>query len=395
MADSIKDISKVLSLRRIVIPIILGIAAAGFLLVRSLNETRYVEVNQGSYAWQDSNGNGLVDYDDPQEFKESPNGSFDEMSFAEMLSTQKWGTHTLIGLGLALLMIVVRDGGYMYRIRVLTDNKLSWRQSFRTIMLWEFASALTPSVVGGSGIAIFILNREGINLGKSTATVFITALMDELFYVLTVPLVLLIVGADQLFPESWAGSTFIFSSLKPLFLFGYFFIVVLTLFISLSIFFFPHKFKRIVQRIFTMRLLKRWLRRATKMGDEVIIASRELKDKRFSFWAKAFGSTYASWTARFLTLNFLLMAFTQDFDHVIAYGKQLVMWVIMLISPTPRSSGVAELALDSFFNDLFESGMTLFLIAVLWRLLTYFLYLFIGAAIFPSWLKTTASLVSR
>jgi len=144
-----------------------------------------------------------------------------------------------------------------------------------------------------------------------------------------------------------------------------------------------------------MRLLKRWLRRATKMGDEVIIASRELKDKRFSFWAKAFGSTYASWTARFLTLNFLLMAFTQDFDHVIAYGKQLVMWVIMLISPTPGSSGVAELALDSFFNDLFESGMTLFLIAVLWRLLTYFLYLFIGAAIFPSWLKTTASLVSR
>ena len=73
MADSIKDISKALSLRRIIIPIILGIAAAGFLLVRSLNETRYVEVNQGAYVWQDSNGNGLVDYDDPQEFIESPN----------------------------------------------------------------------------------------------------------------------------------------------------------------------------------------------------------------------------------------------------------------------------------------------------------------------------------
>ena len=60
-------------------------------------------------------------------------------------------------------MVVIRDLGYMYRIRVLTDKYLSWRKSFDVIMLWEFASALTPSVVGGSGIAIFILNREKIN----------------------------------------------------------------------------------------------------------------------------------------------------------------------------------------------------------------------------------------
>ena len=121
----------------------------------------------------------------------------------------------------------------------------------------------------------------------------------------------------------------------------------------------------------------------------------ELKNKRMSFWAKAFGSTYISWTARFLTLNFIILAFTSNFDHVVVYGKQLVMWVIMLISPTPGSSGVAELALDSFFSDLFDTGMTLFLIAVIWRVVTYFLYLFVGALIFPKWLRTTQSLVSR
>lgn len=395
MSESDHDISKTLSLRRIVIPIILGVAAAGFLLVRSLNETRYVEAEHGSFAWVDDNENGLIDFDDSAEFIESEDGSFNEMSFADMLKTQDWGAHTFLGLCLALLMIVVRDWGYMYRIRVLTDNKLSWKQSFRTIMLWEFASALTPSVVGGSAVAIFILNREGINLGKSTTTVFVTALMDELFYVVTVPVILLAVGVDQLFPESWSGSTFIFSSIKPLFFLGYFFMVALTLIIILSIFYFPHKFKRIIQRIFTLRILKRWLRRATRMGDEVIIASKELKNKRMSFWAKAFGSTYISWTARFLTLNFIILAFTADFDHVVVYGKQLVMWVIMLISPTPGSSGVAELALDSFFSDFFDTGMTLFLVAIIWRVVTYFIYLFVGALIFPKWLRTTQSLVSR
>lgn len=395
MSDSDINISQQLGMRRLIIPIILGIAAAAFLLVRSLNETRFVEVDHGAYSWVDSNGNGVVDFNDESEFVEAENGTFELMTFTRMLSDQNWGSHTLWGIGLALLMVVIRDGGYMYRIRMLTDNVLSWRQSFRVIMLWEFASALTPSVVGGSGVAIFILNREGINLGKSTATVFVTALMDEMFYIITVPLIFLIVGSEQLFPEYWAGSTFIFSSIKPLFFLGYSFIVFLTLIIALSIFFFPHKFKRIVQRIFTIRILKRWLRRATRMGDEVIIASRELKDKNFSYWAKGFGTTYMSWTARFLTLNFLILAFTSDFDHLVAYGKQLVMWVIMLISPTPGSSGVAELALDSFFSDIFDAGVTLFLIAVIWRIVTYFIYLFIGAIIFPKWLRTTQSLVAR
>jgi len=50
------------------------------------------------------------------------------------------------------------------RIRALTDQELSWRQSFNVIMLWEFASALAPGMLGGGFVfAIFILNRERIN----------------------------------------------------------------------------------------------------------------------------------------------------------------------------------------------------------------------------------------
>ena len=102
---------------------------------------------------------------------------------------------------LALIATAFRDIGYVYRIRVLTDGHLTWRTGFDVTMLWEFASALTPSVVGGSGIAMFIIDREGIPLGRSTAVVFVTALMDELFYVVMVPILFLIVGLDALFPQ--------------------------------------------------------------------------------------------------------------------------------------------------------------------------------------------------
>jgi glycosyltransferase 2 family protein len=387
------DIKKQFGLRRILLPVLIGVIAASYLLISNLNDLRYVAADpgEGTHSWVDANGNGQVDYAIPEEFVVSENGQYSARSFRDILAHQDWGADLVIALFLALLTVVLRDLGYIFRIRHLTDGKLSWRQSFDTIMLWEFASALTPSVVGGSGIAIFILNREGINLGKSTATVFVTALLDELFYVILVPIVILLVGSDLLFPATWAGDSWISSSVKPLFFIGYFFIVFLTATIFAAIFWFPEKFKRILMSIFTLRILRRWLRRATRVGDEVVISSEELKGKSLRWWSTSFGVTFMSWIFRFMTLNFLLFAFVSDFNQLVALGRQLVMWVIMLISPTPGSSGVAELALNSFFSDWFDDGVTLFLIAIMWRLLTYFIYLFVGVLVLPGWLKRTAT----
>ena len=89
-------------------------------------------------------------------------------------------------------MVFIRDAAYVVRIKILSLGELSWRSSFNTVMLWEFASALTPTVIGGSAFAVLILKREGMNLGSSVATILITALMDELFYVLAVPTLLLL-----------------------------------------------------------------------------------------------------------------------------------------------------------------------------------------------------------
>ena len=83
---------------------------------------------------------------------------------------------------LVLLAAIVRDWGYMYRIRTLTHADLSWLSSFYVIVLWEFSSAVTPSVVGGSLVAIFLLLKEGINLGRSLAYVIITSILDNLFF---------------------------------------------------------------------------------------------------------------------------------------------------------------------------------------------------------------------
>ncbi|MGK0209658.1 MAG: Fe2+ transport system protein B, partial [Patescibacteria group bacterium] len=160
------DIRKSLSWRKMILPLVLGLSAAMYLLVSSLGEQRFFKVTQGEgeYEWQDSNNNGVVDTIVPAEFVDSESGDYVFDSVQSMILQIDWNSSVFFCLFLALFTVFLRDFGYMYRIRVLTDKFFSWKEAFQVIMLWEFSSALTPSVVGGSGVAIFIINIEVLYL---------------------------------------------------------------------------------------------------------------------------------------------------------------------------------------------------------------------------------------
>jgi uncharacterized membrane protein YbhN (UPF0104 family) len=313
--------------------------------------------------------------------------SFDVENFKAI----DWTWSSSFWIVVSLIMMAIRDLAYMYRIRVLTDYQINWRNSFDTIMLWEFASAITPSVVGGSGVAIYIVNKEGVSMGKSTAVVMTTAMLDELFYILMVPIVILAVVFQDLFPVDMQKQIFGYTlGTEGIFLVGYGFIVFLTSVISYAIFFRPRGFKWVLLKIFRLPFLRKRRIDAAATGDEIIVTSKELKGKPFKFWFKAFAATLFSWTARYWVVNFLILAFVSVDQHLLIYARQLVMWVIMLISPTPGGTGVAELAFSGFLKDFIPLGLAATL-AFLWRLVSYYPYLFIGAIILPRWIKKTHS----
>ena len=312
---------------------------------------------------------------------------FDPKNFENL----SWSWTATFWIIVAVLMIALRDFAYMVRIRILTDNNISWRNSFDTIMLWEFASAITPSVVGGSGVAIYIVNKEGVSLGRSTAVVLSSAFLDELFYIIMVPTIIAIVGVTQLFPEGLDKEIFgVMWGTKDLFVVGYCFILFLTSFICYAIFFRPRGFKWLLLKIFNLPFLQKWRVQAGETGDEIMVTSKELRHKPISFWLKAFGATFASWTARFWVVNFIILAFTSVDSHLLIYARQLVMWVILLISPTPGGTGVAEFAFSGFLSLFIPLGLAGTL-AFIWRLISYYPYLFIGAIILPRWVRRTHS----
>ncbi len=287
---------------------------------------------------------------------------------------------------LAIAMETLRDVAYMYRIRLLTDKVIDWKKSFQVIMLWEFASALTPSVVGGSAVALFIVDKEINNVGKSTAIVMITALLDELFYIIMVPLSFLFIGDNELFINTefnifgWGQFP-----TKLVFFMGYGFILILTSIIFIAIFFRPKLFKLVLSTLFSIRLFRRWHYKAIKVGDDIIITSHELKGKSVWFWTKLFGLTIVSWTARFAVINMLIMIVNGHGNQILIFARQLIMWVILLISPTPGGSGIAEYMLPKFLGEF--TGAYSNEIALSWRLLSYYSYLIIGSIVLPLWLK--------
>lgn len=295
---------------------------------------------------------------------------------------------SLFWIGAAFAVLLVRDLGYMYRIRHLTSKMLSWKSSFFVVILWEFASAVTPSAVGGTALAAFIINREGIPFGKSLAYVMLTATFDNLFFVIA-SIVVISFAPFDLFPSDFTDGI----NLVPIFTISVSLITFYTFLMTFGLLARPKFFKLLLVRLATLKIFGRWRRKFVKMaiesGNDVITASNALKGENKMYWLKAALSTVFIWTARYFMLNCLIAAFVElDFaDHLKIFSRQIVMWVVMLISPTPGSTGTAEYTFERFFNEFFQYGGLTLVVAVFWRLFTYYAYLLLGVLVLPRWVK--------
>jgi uncharacterized protein (TIRG00374 family) len=308
--------------------------------------------------------------------KEFNPSAFDEIDFT-------W--FSVFWLIMAVVCIVGRDLGYIMRIRTLSENQLTWRQAFRVIMLWEFTSAVTPSSIGGTSVALMYIHKEGISIGKSSAMVMLTSLLDELYFVLMFPILMLSIGIPLLFEiEDSPGWT---HGMLWLAMTGYIIKFAWVMALVYGIFINPKGLGKMIFIIFKLPFLKRWKRKAVKALREIELSSTELKSKKKSFWIKACVTTFISWTSRYWIVNCLFLAFFLVHDHFLIFARQLVMWVAMLITPTPGGSGIAEIMFSRYLGEFIKIEGFAVALALLWRLVTYYSYLIIGAFMVPRWIS--------
>lgn len=289
---------------------------------------------------------------------------------------------------LAVLCMCGRDFGLIWRFRELTNNSLSWKQAWEVDMLCEFTNCITPSAVGGSSLGPVFLNSEGIEFGKATTLMLTTLFMDELFFVLSCPVVVLLTPSDQFFQATGAAFS---HGIKYTFWVIYALITAWTFILFTGIIWKPMWIQKVLNGIASWRWLRKWSESIRGLGMNMIATSEELKTKSFWFWLRVFIGTALAWTARYFVVNALFLGFLPGTDRYQwdILARQFVIWVVLMVSPTPGGSGLSEWLFSNYYGDLVSTAGIALIMAILWRLITYYLYMLIGCIVVPAWLRDT------
>ena len=339
VAAAQSDLLRQLRPGRIVWPVLIGLSVVGFLFWRSYKP-----------------------------------GSLDQLADA------KWQW-----LLLTLLVLWARDLGYIYRIRhIAAPGELSWGQAFGVIAMWEFATCVLPSAAGGTAAAPAILTREGIPLGKSLAYTMVTAMLDNLYYVFMVPLVVWLAGR-ALYPHD-LDSAFV-ETLRVIFIVSYVAVTAYAGLLLYALFVNPLSVRRLLVRLSSTRLLRRFRRAAYRHGQEMVNASTQLRGAGWLYWWRASLSTFFVWTARYAVIGCLIAAFVPMTGHEFRFifARNITYKVVLLLAITPGGSGIAEGAFPVFFGKFIGTAAMTSFIVLLYRIVTYYFYLLVGLIYLPRW----------
>jgi len=297
----------------------------------------------------------------------------------------EWNARLWKYLGIAVLIYVLRHLFYAYRLRILSDEEFTFKHAIELVFIWEFASAISPTSIGGSAVAVFFLSQEKISAAKAVSIVLYTVIVDTFFFLVSLLGLLAIFGPELIRPDMTSmfqgyGITFM---LVWLFMFSFGSVLLWGLFR-------PRVIQRLLMWISTWPFIKRFRRSLYQTGQDVVTTSKELRTKPLSFHIKAILLTIGAWVTRFVAVNFIILALINTdwsfMDHFLVYSRSETMYVITQFSPTPGGSGVMEFMFSGFFKDFIAPTVGK-VAALLWRLITYYPYLVVGALIIPNWIR--------
>lgn len=295
-----------------------------------------------------------------------------------------WNRHTTFVLFVAILCVIGREFGLMWRYRALSDRRLSWSATFRVTLLQEFTSCITPTSAGGSALSMVFMHREGISLGRATTLTLTTLMLDEMFFVIACPLIIIFVPYSDLFGIPKNAFTY---GLRATFWVVYGGIVAVTLLLITGTLIRPEAVRRVIRGLFSWKRLRKWRKEAYEMSDNMVETGHDLLHRPFKWWIESASATIFSWICRFLVVNALFWAFVPTASQLAVFGRQFVVWTLLTVSPTPGGSGLSEWLFTTYYGDMLSGPSVALVIAVMWRFLTYFDYLVAGILVVPSWLK--------
>ncbi|NJN34754.1 MAG: flippase-like domain-containing protein [Saprospiraceae bacterium] len=305
------------------------------------------------------------------------------------LNEIEWTISTFLWILLAFILLIIRHLAFSFRMWILAQGHFSFVKCIELCLIFEFSLCITPTTLGGSAVSLFVLTQERLSAARTTTIVLYKVVLDTLFFVGTFPLLFALNGAkvirpnmQTLFDGGWEARIFFFSYLGMI---TYGAVLFYGIFIS------PSLIKKMLIGLSRIPFLRRFRDKMTHLGDEIILASADMKYIGWRQHGLAFCCTLAAWACKFILISCLIYAIDRPdlpfVREVLLYSRLQAMFIIMAFSPTPGGAGFAEGLFYPFLKDFISSVEIAVLIALIWRLMSYYLYLAIGAIVVPSWIR--------
>ncbi len=294
--------------------------------------------------------------------------TFDLATFREILpQLNLW----FIALAVATVVLRVVFGGW--RLNYFSRGRLGMRASIRSQVAWDFFSYVTPSTVGGGPfVTIFIARDRDLPLGEATSIILFAMLVDQVILALTIPALVLCAAYVDVFPAALGT---VGTGAMALFFLGY---MAWVLAFAYGTLFRPRLFAGLVGGLFRFRWLRRFRMRALRVVGDLEERSAVLRSQSILFYLKGFGLTLVPWIARYLLTVFLIRSVYSSADEVLIFLRSAALNLGAIALPTPGGAGGVEGLYVLFFGPELLPPALVAPTLLVWRLLSYYVFIFAG-----------------
>ena len=296
--------------------------------------------------------------------------TFDAEAFRRLIQHLRPGL-----LAAAIVVAFARIGMGGWRLSQVSEGRLSVWSGTRGQLAWDFFSSVTPSVVGGGPVAAFYVARdEDLAVGESAAFMFFCVLLDQLWFLVAIPMLVLAAFAIDLLPDA-AGTVGVWSLLAY---FGG--LLIWAGLYAYATLVRPRLLVEVTDWCVRWRYLRRFRETVMPEMRSYFRRARHLGSRSPSFYAYGFVLTALTWIARY-GLVFLIVRSVHAADTLLLFARSAAMMLVGLIMPPPGGSG----GLEGLYALLIGPLMPDALVAptlLTWRLLGYYLFIALGAYLF-------------
>jgi len=299
------------------------------------------------------------------------------------------GNILTINFGWLLVAVLLMYGYWHFRAKAYHsiiknfDKDYTFKRSLSLMLLTQFFNAITPFASGGQPLVVLTLKKDGIRGSDGTNIVMQDFITYQIALIFLATLAVLYNNIFHLFPKT--------ALLKEIVTLGY--LINVAVVVSLFILAFARKFNHWVAK-FGIKILNRfnfikdkektvnkWENRINRFHDG---AKLLFKDKKL--FIRLIGYNLIAMLSIYLIPLALIfgMGNYNAFSGIESIVASAYIFLVGSFVPIPGSTGALEFTFIAFFAN-FVTGSVLNSVMLVWRLLTYYLGLTVGALVLNFW----------